>query len=176
MNVTKETSTRFTDYTLTNVKELNGEEMYCFEATLNYRNFPIALVCNEGRGGCHRYIPKGTCDGGDLQKFENFAREWNKGNEYAGHEDGDALIYHLLTVAELNAVRTVIFILDDDDPFNGSPYYKASNPNGADYGILWEKTRQMLRTDKYVIRNPRIWNRKTSTFEKVEPIDSHKEV
>lgn len=92
-----------------------------------------------------------------LAEFQVFAKDWNAGNEFAGFEDDDALADHLIEIATLNKKRTVLFVMDEADYFNGDP------AQGFASGVTYDQAVTYL-TKTYPGRNVRAWNKDRSEF------------
>lgn len=156
-------------YSLVSVKEAGGEETVRFTAYIAKDGKKIMQVSNDGVGGCHRYDPpvgfkteaaaaKGYAEFRAAQAtFEEFATQWNAGNEFAGIEDDDQFVNHLMEVADLNRMRRTVFLLDDED-------YFATGAGRVFKGATYEQTVGALRSPAFAGRNPRVWDKTQSAF------------
>lgn len=155
-------------YGLMTYRQAGGDETVRFEAILTRNGDRIATVANGGTGGCHDYRPVGedyAAYRAAMSDLAAFATAWNADSEYAGHDDTDAFVDHLCAIAELNRMRSVVVLLDDDDYFDVGTYRPVpfrGSPEAARAAVLRD-----LAGPAYVTRNPRVWNRATSRFEPV---------
>ena len=157
--MTTTTTTPLGGYALTSHKDEGGEETPRFTAYITKDGKKVIHVSNDGRGGSHHYRAVSDDWAAFRQheaQFNAFATEWNKDSEYAGHEDGDDLVYRLIDVAVLNRKRAVFFELDTDDFFNEG----TARTLGA--GVTYEQTLSHLRA-QYGDR-ARIWNKQRCEF------------
>lgn len=140
-------------YALTSFKEAGGDETLRFEAFITLNGKKVMHVSNGGTGGSHMY--RAVADDyaafrAARDAFETFAKTWNADSEFAGIEDGDALVYRLIEVRALSRMRSVPFLLDDMDFWQSGECHKLrGTPSRA--AVL-----DALRTT-YVHRQPRIW-------------------
>lgn len=150
------TSPRIGGYSLIKVKRAGGEETPRFEAVLVKDATPIAVVSNSGEGGSHRVRPFNGGSWEAVRTFEAFAAAWNAGTEFAGVEDGDHLVYHLLDLIANNRSRKTLFLLDDEDERTAAP--RAFKGAATREEVLLE-----LRTH-FADRNPRVWDKEAGAF------------
>ena len=157
-------------YSLVSFKEAGGEETVRFEAYIALNGKKVMHVSNGGTGGCHRYGPVGpfktdaaaTKGYADFRQaevaLEAFAAEWNKGTEFAGSEDADQFVDHLVEVAVLNKMRKVLFLVDDQD------YFATGVASSFGAGVTYHQTVAELSKPKYAASKPRVWNKEQSAF------------
>jgi hypothetical protein len=117
-------------YSLTKVRRAGGNETERFAGVLTLDGQPIAHVSNGGEGGPHRWSPIATDGWADIDAFNAYATVWNRGSELAGIEDDDQLIDRLLTVDQMNRMRSLPFLLDDQDFWATGEYarFKGATP------------------------------------------------
>lgn len=157
-------------YALTRLREAGDEETLRFEAYLTKDGRKVAHVSNDGHGGAHRYGLTGRRSAvndpararaehrADLEEFEAFAATWNAGTEFAGIEDGDQFVNHLVEVAVLSRKRVVIFLVDDQD------YFTDGLATTFPSGVTHDQAVTILRGPRYANRNPRIWSKAIGDF------------
>lgn len=156
-------------YAVTRVRQHDGSDGISFSATITLHGQPVLRVLNAGEGGSNTYHPLSPRSATDalnqltsysaaIVALEEYAAEWARGREYAGFEDADALVDHLLTVAELNRARRVPFLLDDAD-FWATGKYCAFPASVSRPQVL-----EALRSPTYAGRRPRIWDPATAEF------------
>lgn len=105
---------RLGGYRTTGIKLHEGRDGAAFTAVVTRTGRPALRVGNEGSGGCNHYASLGPswASGAfltELAALEVFAREWNAGSEFAGIEDTDTLVAHLLAVSALDRLRSIPF-------------------------------------------------------------------
>ena len=64
------------DYEVKAYKQAGGEETPRFEASLYHKGKKVAIVSNDGHGGCNNYYPIGGNTHDVITEFQLMAREW----------------------------------------------------------------------------------------------------
>lgn len=162
--MTNSTPTTLGGYAITSYKEVPLGCGVAFTATITKDGGKVLTVENDGNGGSHMYRGVGTDWAGWREAetaFEAFAQDWAKDTEYAGFEEADALVWHLIEVASLNRKRTPVFLLDDETYFKDGMYrtLPASASRADAVGYI---------AATYPGRNARVWDRDLSEFVPVE--------
>jgi hypothetical protein len=157
-------------YAVTSVKQHEGRDGVAFSAVITKDGKKIIHVRNEGCGGCNTYdmvgpfkTPESSLNAipafrADLAEFEAFAASWNEGNEFAGIEDGDAFVEHLMSINDLSRMRRVVFLLDDQD------YFDTGVASAFPASTTYDQAVATLCSPQYAARNPRVWDKSRSEF------------
>lgn len=80
----------------TQVCEFASHETICFTTTLCVGEFDVAIVSNDGQGGCHTYMPIGG--GAELTRNKvllRFVEKYAIQRDPNGFEQLDALVYEM---------------------------------------------------------------------------------
>ena len=83
----------------TQISEFASHETICFQTTLNVDGFDVAIVENDGQGGCHKYtilgsIAEFTRNKALLGVVEKYANKLDP----KGFEQLDMLVYKMIGV------------------------------------------------------------------------------
>lgn len=120
-------SDHYGSYRLVSLRSFDGREGLAFAGVFTKAGERIMTVRNAGDGSNHRYDPIGSfrtlaeveagfaAHAAVLERFEEFAVEWNRGSEYAETEEADALVWRLVDVNTLSSRRAVLFLTDGQD-------------------------------------------------------------
>lgn len=154
----------FDGYSLICVREIPAPQGVAFDAIVVKDGRKVLHVYQGGEGGSHTYYPvdrnpKAFAEA--LSAFEDFARHWNQDSPFAGQEDADALVWHLLEVATLNKKRSVVFTIDGED------YFETGVARRLGSAVTYEQALAYLR-QAYPGRQASIWNKTRSEFVPVD--------
>lgn len=138
-------------YALKAIKEMRTSDGVAFTATLTLDGKPLGTVENTGRGGCNLYR---LSTHAEHQAFLAFTKTLDPDT----FEADDALIERLFLVAQLNKARTVVFILDGDDPFTTGAYrhYKSD--------VSLDEALRHLTGPGYNHKRPKVWVKARNEF------------
>lgn len=84
----------------THVSEFASHETTCFQTTLNVDGFDVAIVENDGQGGCHKYTTLGN--GAELTRNKvlfGAVEKYAINLDPNGFEQLDALVYDMIGVS-----------------------------------------------------------------------------
>lgn len=150
-------------WAIKNLRTAGGQETLRFDAVITRHGTPRLYVYNGGEGGCHMFEPMERGDEGRraVAELDAWAQHWNTGTELAGVVDIDQFVDRLVAVAELNRMRRVVFLLDDEQYWDDGRAHAVTGI--ADRGAAIEHIRR-----QYAGRNARYWNRNTCEWTPVD--------
>ncbi len=81
------------------ISEFASHETTCFQATLNVQGFDVAIVENDGQGGCNKYTVMGNVKDSTITRNKVLLRTVEKYAESLdpdGFEQLDDLVYSMM--------------------------------------------------------------------------------
>lgn len=142
-------------YALKSYREHFAHDGVAFVATLTLNGKKIADVSNDGWGGSNFYVFPNRAE---EVAFLEFAREWNATSEYAGIEDGDALVEHLILAVTMNRKKTIPFHLASDK-------FEQTGQFGMFQGVTDRaEVVRRLSSPQFSGQDPHVWVREVGDF------------